>query len=93
MLTKSYEQGIHEQLQQEIDLNIFHDSNVLEEPTLKQLPECTAQLGSDFGAMALTPLQVYPSFKTQNSALNDPLPLHRSVREAHLPSAYQPQYC
>ena len=50
------------------------------------MPECTEQLGSDFGAMSLTPLQTYTGPPTYNSVLNDPLLLHERVHESCLPN-------
>ena len=50
------------------------------------MPECSAQLDSDFGAMSLTPLQTYTGPPTYNSILDNPLLLHRRVRESCLPN-------
>ena len=53
-----YEQGRVEQLQQGSDFG-FQAFDKVNESILKPLPECTAHLGSDFGAISLTPLQTY----------------------------------
>ena len=81
-----YEQGRYEQLQQESDLDSFQTFDKVNESILKPLPECTVQLGSDFGPMSLTPLQTYTGPPTYNSVLNDPLLLHSRVRESCLPN-------
>ena len=88
--SESYEQGKVEQLQQESNLDSLQAFDKVNEPILKPLPECTAQLGSDFGAMSFTPLQTYTGSPTHNShilsILSDPLLLHRRVRESCLPN-------
>ena len=80
--SEPYEQARLEQLQQESDFDSFQVFDKVNEPILKPLPECTAQLGSNFGAMSLTPLQTYTGPPTHNAVLNDPLLLHKRVRES-----------
>ena len=81
-----YEQGRLDQLQQESDFDSFHAFDKANESILEPLPECTAQLGSNFGAMSLTPLQKYTGPPTHNSVINDPLLLHKRVRKSGLPN-------
>ena len=56
---QSQEPKSSEQLQQESELHSLNLFDNLNESILKPLPKCTAQLGSNFGAMSLIPLQTY----------------------------------
>ena len=81
-----YHQDQVQQLYQESEVDTLKNSHTINESLLKPLPECTAQLGSEFGVMHLTPLQIYRGPPTYNSVLNDPLLLHKRVRESCLPN-------
>ena len=78
-----HEQDGVEQFQQESEFEVF---DRVTKSRLKPLPKCTAQLGSNFGAMSLTPLQTYTGPPTYNPVINDPLLLHKRVRESCLPN-------
>ena len=83
---KSQEQDRHEPIQQESELHSLNLFDHLNESILRPLPECTARLGSDSLSLSLTTLQIHTGPPTHNSALNDPLLLHRRVCELCLPN-------
>ena len=82
----SYKQDMVDHMHQDNDFSDLTLYDKLSNKYLQPLPQCTTHLGSDFGAMSLTPLQTYTGPPTQNVASTDPLLLYRRVRESGLPN-------